>query len=39
MSYNLIMRLDKALASSGYGTRTEVKTLITKGKVQVSEKR
>ena len=38
MSYNLIMRLDKALASSGYGTRTEVKTLIAKGKVQVSGK-
>lgn len=30
------MRLDKALASSGYGTRTEVKALITKGKVTVA---
>ncbi len=30
------MRLDKALASSGYGTRTEVKALISKGMVTVS---
>ncbi|MBR3533536.1 MAG: rRNA pseudouridine synthase [Clostridiales bacterium] len=29
------MRLDKALASSGYGTRTEVRSLITKGKVTI----
>lgn len=36
MSYNLFMRLDKALASSGYGTRTEVKALIAKGKVSVA---
>ena len=32
------MRLDKALASSGYGTRTEVKSLISKGKVTVAGK-
>ena len=32
------MRLDKALASSGYGTRTEVKSLIYKGKVTVAGK-
>ena len=30
------MRLDKALSSSGYGTRSEVKTLIAKGLVSVS---
>lgn len=36
MRYNHIMRLDKALASSGYGTRTEVKHLIAKGKVSVA---
>lgn len=36
MRYNHIMRLDKALASSGYGTRTEVKYLIAKGKVSVA---
>ncbi len=30
------MRLDKALASSGYGTRTEVKALISKGLVSVA---
>lgn len=30
------MRLDKALASSGYGTRTEVKALISKGRVSVA---
>lgn len=30
------MRLDKALASSGYGTRSEVKALISKGLVSVS---
>ena len=29
------MRLDKALASSGYGTRTEVKALISKGLVSL----
>ncbi|MBP5179981.1 MAG: rRNA pseudouridine synthase [Clostridiales bacterium] len=32
------MRLDKALAASGYGTRSEVKTLIAKGLVSVSGK-
>lgn len=32
------MRLDKALASSGYGTRTEVKALISKGRVSVAGK-
>ena len=32
------MRLDKALASSGYGTRTGVKALISKGKVTVAGK-
>lgn len=31
-----MVRLDKALASSGYGTRTEVKTLISKGRVSVA---
>ena len=36
MRYNHIMRLDKALASSGYGTRTEVKALISKGLVTVA---
>ena len=30
------MRLDKALASSGYGTRTEVKALISKGLVSLN---
>jgi len=30
------MRLDKTLANSGYGTRTEVKSLINKGQVQVN---
>ena len=30
------MRLDKALASSGYGTRTEVKALISKGLVSMN---
>ncbi|MBR1796904.1 MAG: rRNA pseudouridine synthase [Clostridiales bacterium] len=30
------MRLDKALSSSGFGTRTEVKALITHGKVTVA---
>ena len=36
MRYNHSMRLDKALASSGYGTRTEVKALISKGLVSVN---
>ncbi|MCQ2516804.1 MAG: rRNA pseudouridine synthase [Saccharofermentans sp.] len=30
------MRLDKTLANSGYGTRTEVKSLISKGQVHVN---
>lgn len=30
------MRLDKTLANSGYGTRTEVKEIISIGKVQVN---
>ncbi len=30
------MRLDKTLANSGYGTRTEVKSFISKGQVQVN---
>lgn len=34
--YNYSMRLDKTLANSGYGTRTEVKSLISKGQVQVN---
>lgn len=32
-----MMRLDKYLANSGYGTRSEVKLLIRKGKVRVNE--
>ena len=31
------MRLDKALSSSGYGTRSEVRNLIAKGKVSVDK--
>ncbi|MBO4636186.1 MAG: rRNA pseudouridine synthase [Clostridiales bacterium] len=31
------MRLDRILANSGYGTRTEIKELIRKGKVTVNE--
>jgi 16S rRNA pseudouridine516 synthase len=32
------MRLDKFLANMGLGTRTEVKTLLKKGKVTVNDK-
>ncbi len=34
--YNYLMRLDKALSNSGYGTRSEIKELIRKGKVFVN---
>ena len=30
------MRLDKMLANSGYGTRSEVRKLITRGLVRVN---
>lgn len=32
------MRLDKFLANMGLGTRTEVKTLLKKGRVTVNDK-
>ena len=34
---NMLIRLDKLLAHSGYGTRKEVKQLIRKGYVSVDE--
>ena len=33
--YNRLMRLDKLLASSGYGTRSEVRKIISRGMVTV----
>lgn len=36
LSYNWYMRLDKSLANSGYGTRSEIKDLIRHGKVLVN---
>ncbi len=36
MIYNVLMRLDRILANSGIGTRSQVRDIISKGSVQVN---